>query len=141
MSLHTEELRRVAIFLELPIVKAIMIWPDLAARFELDAAHHLAEHGIKPLFGYFWNFCWNASFPGQARIHTGPHADCKNQIGCGGGVTTVGLHWVPFRSVLYFFIVIHRFDFVYTFSMLTSQYGKILGLLWRETKLVAELGA
>ncbi|KAJ7135175.1 hypothetical protein C8R43DRAFT_1132725 [Mycena crocata] len=56
-----EELRRVAIFLELPIVKAIIrcvadvhcrIWPGLAARFDLDVAYHLAEHGIKPLFRY-----------------------------------------------------------------------------------------
>ncbi|KAJ7152252.1 hypothetical protein C8R43DRAFT_886379, partial [Mycena crocata] len=149
---HRKNHARVAVFLELPVVKAIIrwvsnvyrtIWPGLAARFEVDAAHHLAEHGIRPLFGYFWNFCWNASFPGQARIHTGPHADCKNQVGVCMILVYVLKHGVhfnhKFRSWLvlweaelaiemppwvltgypsalfyHFNVDIHRFEFVYT---------------------------
>ncbi|KAJ7079660.1 hypothetical protein C8R43DRAFT_854648, partial [Mycena crocata] len=148
---HRKNAKRVGLFLDLPIVKAIIrwvanvfrtIWPGLAARFETDAAHHLAEYGIKPLFGYFWNFCWNATFPGQARIHTGPHADCKNQVGVCLILVYVLKHvnfnhkfrswivlweaelaiemppWVltgyPSALFYHFNIDIHRFQFVYT---------------------------
>ncbi|KAJ7112790.1 hypothetical protein C8R43DRAFT_961787 [Mycena crocata] len=82
------------------------IWPGLAARFEEDAAYHLAEHGIKPLFGYFWNFCFNASSPGQARIHTGPHADCKNQVGVCMILVYVLKHGIKFNHKFRSWIVL-----------------------------------
>ncbi|KAJ7172104.1 hypothetical protein C8R46DRAFT_1258041, partial [Mycena filopes] len=82
---------RVTKFMELPIVKDIIgwvssiirrVWPGLAARFEADAAWHYERYQIQPMFGLYWNFCWNATFPEQDRTHTDPHCDYKNQIGC-----------------------------------------------------------
>ncbi|KAJ7158204.1 hypothetical protein C8R43DRAFT_847771, partial [Mycena crocata] len=58
-----------------------IVWPGLAARCDEDIDFHRNEYGIEPLFSLFWNFCLNAPFPGQHRIHTGPHVDFKNQIG------------------------------------------------------------
>ncbi|KAJ7177263.1 hypothetical protein C8R43DRAFT_1230274 [Mycena crocata] len=87
---HRTHERQVNEFLAQPIMGRIfrwvsdivrIVWPGLAARFEEEAAWHKRESGIEPLFGYFWNFCLNAVFPGQSRIHTGPHVDFKNQIG------------------------------------------------------------
>ncbi|KAJ7120520.1 hypothetical protein C8R43DRAFT_1136896 [Mycena crocata] len=87
---HRDHEKRVELFLEQPIIKRIIswvssivkiVWPGLAARFEEEAAWHWENHGIKPLFGYFWNYCYNAAFPNQRRIHTGPHVDWKNQVG------------------------------------------------------------
>ncbi|KAJ7037645.1 hypothetical protein C8F04DRAFT_952465, partial [Mycena alexandri] len=87
---HRAHQDRVDKFMELDVIKRIIrwvcgivraVWPGLAARFEKDAEWHYKKYGIRPLFGYFWNFCWNAAFPGDARIHTPPHADSKNQVG------------------------------------------------------------
>ncbi|KAJ7226363.1 hypothetical protein B0H12DRAFT_1077795 [Mycena haematopus] len=105
---HVANLDRVNRFLALPIIKQIMrvlalslttircthpnyrkfvsgviriAFPGIAARFEKDAEWHFQRYGIRPMFGYFWNFCWNAVFPGQARVHAFPHADYKNQVG------------------------------------------------------------
>ncbi|KAJ7078585.1 hypothetical protein B0H15DRAFT_752671, partial [Mycena belliarum] len=86
---HREHQERVDKFMGLPIVKNIIdfvssvmraVWPGIAASFDRDAAFHLARYGIKPMFGYFWNLCWNVAFPGQLRIQTNPHADFKNQV-------------------------------------------------------------
>ncbi|KAJ7783111.1 hypothetical protein B0H16DRAFT_1357669 [Mycena metata] len=77
-------------FMALPIVQDIIrwvckkvrqVWPGLAARFEADARWHKEKYGIEPMFGLFWNFCWNAAFPDQLGIHAGPHVDWKNQLG------------------------------------------------------------
>ncbi|KAJ7671371.1 hypothetical protein DFH06DRAFT_114659 [Mycena polygramma] len=87
---HVEHQDRVEKFMDLSVVKHIIkwvtsvirtVWPGLAARVEEEAEWHFQKHGIRPLFGLFWNLCWNAAFPGQERIHTPPHADCKNQVG------------------------------------------------------------
>lgn len=58
-----------------------LVFPGVAARFKADAAWHKAKYGIEPLFGLFWNFCLNARFRGQRRIHCKPHADARNVIG------------------------------------------------------------
>lgn len=34
--------------------------------------------GIKPHFGYFFNFCINAALDSTNRIHCAPHVDWKN---------------------------------------------------------------
>ncbi|KAF7333522.1 hypothetical protein MVEN_02368400 [Mycena venus] len=87
---HRSRLDDAQTFMNLPIMIRIFDWvksiirilfPRIAARFEEDAAWHEKEYNIRPLFGYFWNFCLNVVFPGQERIHTGPHTDFKNQIG------------------------------------------------------------
>ncbi|KAJ7177430.1 hypothetical protein C8R43DRAFT_1118422 [Mycena crocata] len=89
---HRAHQNQVNEFLERPVMKRIfnwvsdivrLVWPGLALRFEIEreAAWHKKKYGITPLFGYFWNFCVNAVFPGQKRIHTGPwHVDFKNQV-------------------------------------------------------------
>ncbi|KAK7054082.1 hypothetical protein R3P38DRAFT_2499959 [Favolaschia claudopus] len=87
---HSKHAIRVQEFLALSIVQDIIRWvasvvqivfPGVAARFHADAKWHEQKYGIKPAFGLFWNFCHNAWFPGQKRIHCDPHADMKNQIG------------------------------------------------------------
>ncbi|KAK7049025.1 hypothetical protein R3P38DRAFT_3175279 [Favolaschia claudopus] len=89
---HRDNNEAVDKFLSMKIIKDIVGWvtsiirivfPGVAARIEADVKWHLEKYGIKPLFGFYWNFCWNAVFPGQDRIHTPPHIDWKNQIvGC-----------------------------------------------------------
>ncbi|KAJ7681577.1 hypothetical protein B0H17DRAFT_1205705 [Mycena rosella] len=73
-----------------PIVKRIINWisdvveivfPGIAHQFKQDAKWHEECYGIKPLFGLFWNLCFNAWFHDQRSIHCGPHADKKNQVG------------------------------------------------------------
>ncbi|KAJ7471508.1 hypothetical protein B0H11DRAFT_1919678 [Mycena galericulata] len=85
---HQKHAVQVERFLSLRVVKRIIkwvcsvvraVWPGIAADMEEEAEWHFKKYGIRPLFGYFWNFCLNAAFPGQARVHTWPHADCKNQ--------------------------------------------------------------
>ncbi|KAK6977887.1 hypothetical protein R3P38DRAFT_3334620 [Favolaschia claudopus] len=87
---HSANQDRVDAFMKLKIVQRIINWvervveivfPGVAARFRADAAWHYRRYGIKPLFGLFWNFCLNAWFRGQRRIHCNPHTDKKNQIG------------------------------------------------------------
>ncbi|KAJ7186931.1 hypothetical protein C8R46DRAFT_1206918 [Mycena filopes] len=87
---HERNLGRVKDFMELPIVTRIIglvtdvvttMFPGVAKRFLEDAKWHEERYGIKPMFGLFWNFCLNAWFEKQKRIHCDPHADMKNQIG------------------------------------------------------------
>ncbi|KAJ7081474.1 hypothetical protein C8R43DRAFT_853427, partial [Mycena crocata] len=87
---HRDHQQQVDDFLRLPIIDRIfrwvtsivwLIWPGLAARCEAEAVWMEEHHKIKPLFGLFWNFCWNAAFEKQRRIHTAPHVDWKNQVG------------------------------------------------------------
>lgn len=56
------------------------VFPGVAERFDRSAKWYESQ-GIRPLFGVYWNLCINAEFPGQARIHCGPHADRKNIVG------------------------------------------------------------
>ncbi|KAJ7177268.1 hypothetical protein C8R43DRAFT_942535 [Mycena crocata] len=98
---HREHEAQVEEFLRQDIIRRIfgwvsnivrIVWPGLAKRFETDAAWHKREHQIEPLFGFFWNFCLNAAFSDQDRIHTGPHVDFKNQIGICMVLTYVNKH-------------------------------------------------
>ncbi|KAJ7819234.1 hypothetical protein B0H13DRAFT_1738745 [Mycena leptocephala] len=85
---HNEE--RTEEFINLPVIQRIIghvstvvetVFPGVAARFKSDAKFHKERYNIEPRFGLFWNLCLNAWFRGQRRIHCGPHADRKNQIG------------------------------------------------------------
>lgn len=59
-----------------------LYYPGVAKRFDECAAWHGKQNfGIAPHFGYSWNFCINAPFPGQERVHCRPHADVKNFVG------------------------------------------------------------
>ncbi|KAJ7845546.1 hypothetical protein B0H14DRAFT_2584670 [Mycena olivaceomarginata] len=58
-----------------------LVFPGVAEEFRNDAAAHYQRHGIRPMFGLFWNFCLNTYFPGQERVHCLPDSDKKNQIG------------------------------------------------------------
>ncbi|KAJ7650505.1 hypothetical protein FB45DRAFT_715501, partial [Roridomyces roridus] len=88
---HRAHSDRVAAFLSQDIIKRIIQWitqmvelvfPGIAKRFREDVEKIKQRYpGVEPLFGLFWNFCLNAQFPGQRRIHCLPHADWKNQIG------------------------------------------------------------
>ncbi|KAJ7144662.1 hypothetical protein C8R44DRAFT_760252 [Mycena epipterygia] len=87
---HTEHMKVATEFINLPIIQRIikfisdlveLVFPGVAARFKADAAWHKAKYDIEPLFGLFWNFCLNARFRGQRRIHCKPHADARNVIG------------------------------------------------------------
>ncbi|KAJ7453566.1 hypothetical protein B0H11DRAFT_2245200 [Mycena galericulata] len=87
---HVQHRDRVDKFLSLKITQRIISWvsrivklvfPGVAASFEKEAAALFLKYGIRPLFGYFWNFCLNAILEGQLRIHSFPHADRKNRIG------------------------------------------------------------
>jgi hypothetical protein len=51
-------------------------FPAIARRYKTCAE----ALGIKPLFGYFFNFCLNAPRPllGILRVHCKPHVDWKN---------------------------------------------------------------
>jgi len=51
-------------------------FPAIALRYKACAD----TLGIKPLFGYFFNFCLNAPRPrfGIRRVHCKPHVDWKN---------------------------------------------------------------
>ncbi len=71
------------------------MFPGVAKRVETSAAWHEANHGIKPLFGVFWNLCLNALFPGQSRVHCLPHTDFKNIV----GVCLLGIYLVPGRQL------------------------------------------
>ncbi|KAF7339086.1 hypothetical protein MVEN_01985000 [Mycena venus] len=87
---HKNHRDRVETFRNLPIVICMIglvrdivtiLFPGIAARFLADAQWHKGRYGIAPMFGLFWNLCLNACFRGRRRIHCGPHADRKNQIG------------------------------------------------------------
>ncbi|KAF9471692.1 hypothetical protein BDN70DRAFT_819685 [Pholiota conissans] len=87
---HKQNQRRVDDFLKTPIVVRLnnfvssvvkLMFPGVAERFLRSAEWHEAQHGIKPLFGLFWNLCYNGMFAGQTRIHCSPHADSKNIVG------------------------------------------------------------
>ncbi|KAJ7033305.1 hypothetical protein C8F04DRAFT_909894, partial [Mycena alexandri] len=112
---------RVNKFMALPIVQDIiqwvchivrMVWPGLAARFEEDAKWHWDNHRIKPMFGLFWNFCWNAAFHDQAGIHTGPHIDWKNQLGCCLLLTYILRKGVLFNHKIRTWLVLWEADMV-----------------------------
>ncbi|KAJ7701231.1 hypothetical protein B0H17DRAFT_1128514 [Mycena rosella] len=89
-SWHLKHQARVDAFMAQPIFKRIINWisdiveivfPGIAHQFKQDAKWHEERYGIKPLFGLFWNLCFNAWFHDQRSIHCGPHADKKNQVG------------------------------------------------------------
>lgn len=69
----------------------LTIFPGVAVRFLESADWHDKHHGIRPLFGYFWNLCVNGIFPGQKRVSTVPHSDKKNVV----GVCALVIYLVP----------------------------------------------
>jgi hypothetical protein len=50
-----------------------LIFPGVAEQFRKDAEAHYERHGIKPMFGLFWNFYLNNYFWGQERVHCWPY--------------------------------------------------------------------
>ncbi|KAJ7694364.1 hypothetical protein B0H17DRAFT_1132005 [Mycena rosella] len=89
-SWHLKHQARVDAFMAQQIFKRIINWisdvveivfPGIAHQFKQDAKWHEERYGINPLFGLFWNLCFNAWFHNQRSIHCGPHADKKNQVG------------------------------------------------------------
>ncbi|KAJ7628785.1 hypothetical protein FB45DRAFT_44329 [Roridomyces roridus] len=104
---HVKHQDRVDAFLALPIVQRIINWvskmvelafPGVAHRFREDAKKHEHRYKIKPHFGLFWNFCINAWFLGQDRVHCGPHADWRNQIGVCGVLVYVTARGAQFQD-------------------------------------------
>lgn len=55
-------------------------FPLIAQRYRACASYMFERYGIKPLYGYFWNFCANSARPqaGVDRVHCTPHVDWKN---------------------------------------------------------------
>ncbi len=72
------------------------MFPGVAERVKASAAWHEINHGIKPLFGVFWNLCINALFPGQSRVHCLPHTDFKNIV----GVCLLAIYQVPGKRLV-----------------------------------------
>ncbi|KAJ7659874.1 hypothetical protein B0H17DRAFT_1145252 [Mycena rosella] len=87
-SWHVKHQARVDAFMAQPIVKRIINWisdvveivvPGIAHQFKQDAKWHEECYGIKPLFGLFWNLCFNAWFHDQrtnVACHLGGWSRC-----------------------------------------------------------------
>lgn len=69
----------------------LTMFPGVALRALRSGKWHEEKHGIRPMFGLFWNLCVNGMFLGQKRIFTAPHVDSKNII----GVCVVLVYLVP----------------------------------------------
>ena len=56
------------------------MFPGVAECVETSAAWHEENHGIKPLFGVFWNLCINAPLfdKGINNVVCDAHCDSKN---------------------------------------------------------------
>ncbi|KAJ7615170.1 hypothetical protein B0H17DRAFT_1152902 [Mycena rosella] len=75
-SWHVKHQAPVEAFMAQPIVKCIINWisdvveivfPGIAHQFKQDAKWHEECYGINPLFGLFWNLCFNAWFHNQRK--------------------------------------------------------------------------
>ncbi|KAF4617984.1 hypothetical protein D9613_012956 [Agrocybe pediades] len=75
---RTNVIRRVTSFVSSLV---ITMFPGVALRTLRTAEWHEKKHGIRPLFGLFWNLCINGIFKGQKSVSTLPHVDAKNIIG------------------------------------------------------------
>ncbi|KAH6881232.1 hypothetical protein BKA70DRAFT_1446766 [Coprinopsis sp. MPI-PUGE-AT-0042] len=110
---HTKNQAAVDKFLRTSIFQDLVRWvngvlelffPGVAERYAKCVKWH-AERGDEALFGHFFQFCVNATFPGQPRIHCLPHADWKNVI----GVCLLVIYEIPgfkFDHELYSWLVI-----------------------------------
>ncbi|TFK67546.1 hypothetical protein BDN72DRAFT_842893 [Pluteus cervinus] len=56
-------------------------FPWVLKRYQDNIKWHKEHHGIQPLFPPFWNYCFNALYVGQDRVHCLPHSDSKNIVG------------------------------------------------------------
>ncbi|TFK60128.1 hypothetical protein BDN72DRAFT_864607 [Pluteus cervinus] len=56
-------------------------FPGVALRYQNNITWHWKHNRIRPKFGLFWNYCFNAMYAGQKRVHCGPHSDSKNIVG------------------------------------------------------------
>ncbi|TFK72417.1 hypothetical protein BDN72DRAFT_894773 [Pluteus cervinus] len=87
---HRERLERLQAYIDSIPMKDICKWlrgvlerlfPGTLKRYDRNAAWHFERYGIKRLFDPFWNFCFNACYSGQDRVHCRPHTDHKNIVG------------------------------------------------------------
>ncbi|TFK58970.1 hypothetical protein BDN72DRAFT_906257 [Pluteus cervinus] len=87
---HRLRLDKLKAYIESEPMQAICKWlrgvlerlfKGVLERYDRNADWHFQRYGIKRMFDPFWNFCFNACYPGQDRVHCRPHTDHKNIVG------------------------------------------------------------